>query len=96
MALDRDLTSRDSRLVLLRSGCSPLTVPASLMQWWNVAAPGTPMNEMKAATRIGNYAVRGSPCSATLLASMDAAPDDTCPADACMFMRLGPNAECAV
>ena len=27
-------------------------------QWWNVQAPGTPMNEMKAATRVGNYGVR--------------------------------------
>jgi len=39
-----------------------MVLDPGIAQWWNVAAPGTLMNDMKAATRVGNYAVSGSPC----------------------------------
>jgi hypothetical protein len=44
---------RDDALLPRRLNCT-----AWRMQWWNVAAPGTLMDDMKVATRVGSYAVR--------------------------------------
>ena len=57
-------------------------MPACVVQWWNVAAPGTLMNDMKSATRVGNYGVSGPPCSATCSAVVDASPHDRRSVDA--------------